>query len=233
MQWCSIQWNKVGLKHATVYRASMKSETAPAKRRYNSSRRSMQAAQTRADILDAAQACFRETGWAGTTLAALAERAGVAVETIYSTFGSKKALLRAAHDVSVGGDAEEVPLVEREEWRQLGIGTRQERMRKGAAMAIDIHERSAGIWQAVLEASASDPEIDAWRRDADARRRVDLQKSLERVFDQPVKGDELELLWALYSSEVYALLTGDAGMSRKAYERALTTGTLRILGVEL
>jgi AcrR family transcriptional regulator len=229
MQWRSIQWNEVGLKHALVYRASMKSE-APTKRRYNSSRRSMQAAQTKADILEAAQAAFAETGWAGTTLGALAERAGVAVETIYSTFGSKKALLRAAHDVAIVGDAEPVPLVERDVFQQLGVGTRTQRIAKGTALAVDIHERSAGIWQAVLEASASDPEIDAWRREADAGRRVDLAKSLEKVFDRPIKGAELEVLWVLYSAEAYLRLTVDAAMSRRAYEAALTSATLRILG---
>jgi AcrR family transcriptional regulator len=230
MYWYWIHWNKAGLKHDSVYRASMKSEAAPAKRRYNSSRRSMQAAQTRADILEAAQVCFRESGWAGTTLAAIAERAGVAVETIYSSFGSKKALLRSAMEVSVVGDAEEVPLIEREEWRQLAVGTRKVRMEKGAAMVTEIHERSAAIWAALLEASASDPEVDAWRRELDAGRKVDLAKSFEQILERTVEGPELDVLWALYSSEVYVRLTDDAGMSRAAYGAALTDATLRILG---
>lgn len=211
----------------------MKSEPAPAKRRYNSSRRAMQAAQTKADILEAAQAAFAETGWAGTTLSALAERAGVAVETIYSTFGSKKALLRAALDVAIVGDAEPVPLIDRDVFHQLGVGTPKERIKKGVALAIDIHERSAGIWQAVLEASASDPEIDAWRREADAARRIDLGKSLTKVFDRPVEGADLEVLWILFGAEAYLRLRLDAGMSRKAYEAALTSATLRILGVSV
>ncbi len=70
------------------------------KRSYNSSRRTLQAAQTRDEVLRAATELFRETGWAGTTLAAIAERAGVSVETVYKGFGSKKGLLARRHRTS-------------------------------------------------------------------------------------------------------------------------------------
>ena len=46
------------------------SSTSP-KRAYNSSRRALQAARTRADVLDAAIELFRSGGWSGTTLAAV------------------------------------------------------------------------------------------------------------------------------------------------------------------
>ena len=82
------------------------------KRRYNSNRRAMQAAQTRGDVLAAAIRLFTAAGWAGTTISAVAAAAGVSVETVYSGFGSKKGLLRAAMDVAVVGDAEPVPFVE-------------------------------------------------------------------------------------------------------------------------
>src|SRR5690554_2448277 len=92
---------------------------ARSKRPYNSTRRARQAAQTRADVLAAAMALFAEQGWAGTTLAAIADEAGVSVETIYNGFGSKKALLREAFDVAVVGDAEPIPLAERPEFAAL------------------------------------------------------------------------------------------------------------------
>ena len=47
----------------------MATQTRP----YSSTRRQAQAAQTRADVLDAAIALFNERGWSGTTLAAIAE----------------------------------------------------------------------------------------------------------------------------------------------------------------
>src|SRR5690349_24448195 len=91
----------------------------PPKRRYSSSLRARQAADTKAQVLSAAAELFEESGWSGTTVAAIAKRAGVAVETVYSGFGSKKHLLRAVLDFAVVGDAEPVPLVEREVFTAL------------------------------------------------------------------------------------------------------------------
>src|SRR5262245_26382925 len=91
-------------------------------RTYDSRRRSRQAAQTREESLTAAIELFSESGWAGTTLAAIAERAGVAVETIYAGFGSKKGLLRVALDVAIAGDTAEIPVADRPEALRVGEG---------------------------------------------------------------------------------------------------------------
>ena len=63
-------------------------------RRYRSTRREEQTAQTRRDIIAAAGVLFRERGYAGTSMPEIAAEAGVAVETIYRAFGSKAGLLR-------------------------------------------------------------------------------------------------------------------------------------------
>lgn len=65
------------------------------KRPYRSERRREQARQTRARILDAAGVLFVKGGFAGTSVAAIAGRAGVSAETVYQAFGSKSALLDA------------------------------------------------------------------------------------------------------------------------------------------
>ena len=113
------------------------------KRRYSSTRRAAQAAQTRDDVLRAAVAAFTDHGWGGTTLGAVATAAGVAVETIYSGFGSKKGLLRAAFDVSIVGDDAPLPLNERPEYHAMGHGSVVERCIAGARLTAEIHERSA------------------------------------------------------------------------------------------
>src|SRR4051812_26053926 len=159
---------------------------SPAKRSYNSSRRSLQAAQTRDEVIRAAGARFSATGWAGTTLAAIAEEAGVSVETIYNGFGSKKGLLRAAMDAAVVGDTEPIPFVDRPEFLDLGKGTIDERIARGAAVVANTHARSAGVWQAIVEASSGDDDVDAWRLELERNRRVDIGKSLERVLDRAV-----------------------------------------------
>src|SRR6266511_4296163 len=52
------------------------------RRRYDTTRRQAQAAQTRQDIVAAAQRVFLERGYSGATLTAIAQAAGVVVETI-------------------------------------------------------------------------------------------------------------------------------------------------------
>lgn len=200
----------------------------PAKRTYNSSRRAQQAAQTRADVLAAAVELFRTRGWSGTTLAAVAEAADVAVETVYKGFGSKKALLRAAMDVAVAGDSEPIAFVDRPEFASLAEGDRSERIKRAAAVSTTINERSAGVWQALTAAAAGDAEIEAWRLELEHNRRVDVRRSIERVLGRPVGDDVTTILWVLYGPETYLKLTEDAGMSRADYEAFLVRSSERL-----
>jgi AcrR family transcriptional regulator len=62
------------------------------------SRRERQAAQTRQEILDTAARLFGERGFASTSIKDIAAEAGVAVQTIYSSVGSKGVLLRTVAD---------------------------------------------------------------------------------------------------------------------------------------
>src|SRR5881409_2180584 len=57
-------------------------------------------------IVKAAYTLFCERGYAGTTIAQIAEAAGVAVQTVYFTFHTKAALLSRAYDFAVMGEEE-------------------------------------------------------------------------------------------------------------------------------
>src|SRR5918998_1071023 len=86
---------------------------AQAPRRYDSSGRQAAAAESRRRIVRAASDLFVEHGWAGTTVAAVAEAAGVSAPTVFAGFGSKVLLLKAAIDVALAGDDRAVPVSER------------------------------------------------------------------------------------------------------------------------
>lgn len=73
------------------------------------SSRQARAAQTRARMLDAAYSCFCESGFQATTMAAIAARAGVAVQTLYFTFHTKDELFQAVLDRTVLGTDELPP----------------------------------------------------------------------------------------------------------------------------
>ena len=79
------------------------------KRSYSSAKRKAQARETRRSILDAAHELFVAGGYAATTIQAIAERAGVAVQTVYAGFGSKRELLRQLIETTITGDDEPLP----------------------------------------------------------------------------------------------------------------------------
>src|SRR5260370_42152507 len=83
------------------------------KRRYDSTRRQAQARETRQQILAAARVLFIAHGFAGTTMEAVAQEAGVAVETVYTAFKSKRTLLARLVDRAVGGDDEPIHILDR------------------------------------------------------------------------------------------------------------------------
>jgi AcrR family transcriptional regulator len=65
------------------------------KRTYTSPLRAASSAATRERILEAAQQCFEQQGFAGTTMRAIAEQAGASVESV-NLAGTKRDLLMAA-----------------------------------------------------------------------------------------------------------------------------------------
>jgi AcrR family transcriptional regulator len=95
------------------------------RRRYHSPLRADQAERTRRRILECAFRLFAERGYAGTTVAAVADAAGVAPETIYGSLGGKRGLLEGAIEMAITG-AEDGP---REEWAEVsGAPERLERI---------------------------------------------------------------------------------------------------------
>jgi len=73
-------------------------------RPYSSPVRDEQAARTRVRIVQAADELFRERGYAGTTMKGIAERAGVARDTVHAVFGNKAQLIPAIIDLRLVPD---------------------------------------------------------------------------------------------------------------------------------
>lgn len=77
--------------------------------------RSDRARATRLRITRAAYTLFCARGYGGTTMAEIADAAGVAVQTVYFTFHTKSELLSRAYDFAVLGEGEPVP-PEKQPW---------------------------------------------------------------------------------------------------------------------
>jgi AcrR family transcriptional regulator len=72
--------------------------------------RQERAAATRQRITHAAYALFCQRGYAGTAMVDIAAAAGVAVQTVYFVFGTKRHLLSRAYEFAVTGGREGDPL---------------------------------------------------------------------------------------------------------------------------
>ncbi len=196
-------------------------------RRYHSERRARQTQQTRADIVAAATELFATRGWRGTTIAGIAAHAGVAVDTVYASFGSKSALLAAAKDTAKGADEEHVPMFERPAFRRLGTGPRSQRLALAARLIAEVNQRTEKLDAVWREAAAGDAAIAAQLAEREAGRRADLAHGLALTLDGPPDDTTLDGLWAITSPELYHKLAGQ-GWSRAAYEAWLATVLTRL-----
>lgn len=137
------------------------------------SKRTDRARETRRRIVAAARDLFVGEGYGATSLQQVAERAGVAVQTIYFVFGNKRALLKEVVDTTIAGDDEPVPVMQRPWFREaLEAPTAQDQLRLYVHGTRKILGRTAPITKVVETAMATDPEVAAlWPLDADATSR--------------------------------------------------------------
>ena len=122
--------------------------------------RKAQAAATRQRIIDAATAEFIASGYHGTPMAAIASRAGVAVQTVYFVFHTKPELFAAALDAAVLGPEAKAPMEQR--WARDAVAVPQ-----GARAAVEsfirgsapILRRAAALNAVAGAAAPTDPEL--------------------------------------------------------------------------
>lgn len=196
------------------------------KRKYSSAKREAQARETRRAVLEAARELFVSTGYAATTIQAIGDRAGVAVQTVYAVFGSKRELLRQLIESTITGDDDPVPITERPEVQAIAAEPdARRRAELDAAMSRSITERVAPIVRVASEAAASDPELAAMMEEVKAVRRKEMIASAEILAGPDGlrldKKEAAATLYVLYSPAVADMLMGDHGWSAKRYEKWL------------
>ena len=161
----------------------------------------------------------------------VARAVGVAVETVYSNFGSKSELLLAAIDVAVVGDLEPIPLGERPEFAALGRG-RGPRVAAAARLVREIHERTSGIGLALRQAAVGDDELAKRLAEGEERRRMNVEQGARLIVGRPITDTTRDGLWAVMGMEVYQLLVVRAGWSTVRYEDWLADTIGRLLRSE-
>ena len=207
---------------------NVKPETAPASgerrpQRYRSPLRAERAADTRRRITTAAVDLFTQHGFGGTTIAAIAERAGVAPQTIYATFGTKAAILRALLD-QMEDDAGAA------QWRDR-ITAQDDPAAKLEAFA---------HWSAAMFATSKttitaalgaigDPAILELRDEANRHRRQALTALVGTLADRGAltaglsQQQAVDRAWMLTGVELYLAATDGCGWTNADYARWLAS----------
>jgi len=185
--------------------------------------RTRQTQATRRRIVDAAAELFVAEGYAATTLAQVARRAGVAVQTVYFHFGNKRTVLKEAVDVAAVGDDEPVALLERPWLERVRA---EPDPRRVIELWLDnsrtIMERVGPIMRVVRDAAATDPEMAAqWNTNAEQR--ATAFRMLATLLDDRdalrVPLDEAtDILCALLGLELHAVLV-DRGWTSERWQR--------------
>ena len=194
--------------------------------------RAERARRTRRRIIDAAAALFLERGYAGATVRAIAEAAGVAVPTVELGFGTKARLLKAAIDVAIAGDDEPVPVLDRAWADTARNATSPAALLAVAAEVIAAAQsRSAGLVLAVFEAARADPVLEDLAAELTARRRVTARWLVDTVAGcAPVPDDDaVDTLWVLMDSAVFDRLVHRLGWSPDRYRTWFARSAARLL----
>lgn len=200
------------------------------KRRYESPRRQAAARETRRAVLTAAAELFVEQGWAATTMAQIADRAGVTTPTVHAV-GAKVELLAQARDLVMAGDDEPVAVADRATFlRALDAPTAGQAVDLLAAHITGVLSRYAGLEAVLHQASGTDPRCrELWERSEQERRRgaaLAIDGLRGRWALALPRNRAVDVLWALMAGEPYRRLVGDRGWSAAAYTRWLAA-TLR------
>jgi len=195
---------------------------AARKRPYRSIVRREHAAQTRKRILEAADELFGVDGYIRTTIVRIAQRAGVATDTVYAAFGSKGRVLTALLDMHLvhGADvANELELPEAKAIRDEP--DQRSQIRLYVRFHTDAVARIARVYAIMRSAAEVDPEMSSIFVEMQSYR----ARNVDRIAVWIAKNGALrvpkkragQIIWALASPELASMLREQQRWSTQEY----------------
>jgi AcrR family transcriptional regulator len=193
-------------------------------------RRERQALQTRRDILDAARALFTERGYVSVPVSEIAATAGVAVQTVYSSWGSKRALLFGLLElIDEDGDVADLAV-------QLdATDDPREAVRLGVRLTRRLNERAGDIVWTLFGAAAADPDAAAARDEGVRRHRDGFARLARKLHRAGALREGLSakrasaILGTATSHEVWRKLTRDYGWSFDSAEEYIADSLIALV----
>lgn len=185
--------------------------------------RQRHAETTRRTILEAARALFVNEGYAQTSIRRLADEAGVAVQTIYGTFGSKPGVVIALLDLV---DNEMVAPIAH---RMMRSKDPAEMVELAASLERHVREANSDLLRVLAEGAASDAELKPmWEQGFDRHRQgvsqlVTRLAKAKQLRTELTADDAVATALALTSIEAYDEAVRHLGWSHDRYEQWLAS----------
>jgi AcrR family transcriptional regulator len=181
-------------------------------------------------VVEAARTLFLERGYAATTVESISDRSDVPPATVYRLFSSKLGILKALLDASIAGDDQPQSVPQRPDVASLFAEPDPHEMLAGfAGITTAINQRTNDVYRVLVSASGSDPAagelLDEIRQQRE-RGQGQIARALTRARKlRPGlrERDAADVIHALMSPEVYALLVGDRGWKPARYQEWLAT----------
>lgn len=178
-------------------------------------RQQVAAEATQRTIVEAAADLFAELGYHATSIGRIASTAGVAVQTIYNSVGSKHDVLSRVLDFAAAGDHAPVPVAEfmREQ------AEREPDPRRIIALTVEFWlgalPRTAPVLRLIHEVAAADPEIAALEQARAAQRLHNYGHAAQLLADRGALREGLSIdeaaatIFAIGHPETYRTLVLD------------------------
>lgn len=170
-------------------------------------------------ILESARDLFLEAGYPGSTVGAIAARAEVSEDLIFRLYGSKRGVLKEVMDTAIGGDDENVQVLEREGPQAVRAATDQHKQIRlfAAGMTAQL-DRVQPLNDLLRSAAVVEPEIAILRDDLHQRQRRSAMNMVATwiaangpLRDGMAADQAGAIIWTLASPEVHRALRLDCG----------------------
>lgn len=180
---------------------------------------------TRLKIIEAAHTEFVANGFHGTTMAAVAKRAGVAAQTIYFVFHTKPELISAVIDFAVMGGDDPSGIPQETDWWQAMVEERRaaEALRIFVRGSGALFERASAISEVLRRSALTDDEVrrtyehhEHLRREGFAEVMALLAKKGKLRAGLDVNG-ATDVFMTVYSDATYYAMTVEHGWSHDRY----------------
>ena len=191
------------------------------RRTYDATKRRANAVARRAVVLAAARELFLIEGFAATTVAAVAARAGVSQETVYKNFGGKPGLVRALHDDAMRGEGPVPPYRRSEDLR--GHSDPYEIVRGWSRLSTEVAPRVSPLLLLLRDAAAVQPDLRELLAELDEARHRRMSENAQflheagHLRESVTARSAADLMWSATAPEIYELLVLRRGWSLNQY----------------